>query len=184
MVFQFGNQATQSEHNMTNKTIKLDVQFVTSPCNLGTSEPTWSVDVMLGGIRVCQHRHFGTSERAAIKAATQKLQAACTTWNEDEVEEAPVEEAPVEEAPAPIETITNLLGDTYELFQNGKTFTSVVHFMERKNRSGTMPAEVSTRQHRSLSNAQGSSQRLMFTGCMVGGTSHIADFPEWNKAPV
>ncbi len=60
-----------------------------------------------------------------------------------------------------IETIKNINGDTYELYSTGKTFKSVVSYVERKNKRGTMPAEVVVKAHRSMSNAIGSSQRTV-----------------------
>jgi hypothetical protein len=66
-----------------------------------------------------------------------------------------------------IETIRNINGDIYELYSTGKTFKSVVSYVERKNKRGTMPAEVVTKAHRSISNAMGSSQRKMFSSIML-----------------
>ena len=66
-----------------------------------------------------------------------------------------------------IETIKNINGDTYELYSTGKTFKSVVSYVERKNKRGTMPAEVVVKAHRSMSNAIGSNQRRMFSEIMI-----------------
>ena len=66
-----------------------------------------------------------------------------------------------------IETIKNCVGDTYELYSTGKNFKSVVSYVERKNKRGTMPAEVVIKAHRSMSNVMGSSQRRMFAEIML-----------------
>jgi hypothetical protein len=66
-----------------------------------------------------------------------------------------------------IETIKNSIGDTYELYSTGKSFKSVVNYAERKNKRGTMPAEVVIKTHRTLSSAEGSPQRRMFAAIML-----------------
>jgi len=66
-----------------------------------------------------------------------------------------------------IETITNIKGDKYELFQTGKSFKSVVHWVERSNRRATIAANTEERTHRSLSNAMGSNMRSLFQGIWV-----------------
>tara|TARA_R110002126_G_scaffold98741_2_gene229775 strand:+ start:5547 stop:5756 length:210 start_codon:yes stop_codon:yes gene_type:complete len=66
-----------------------------------------------------------------------------------------------------IETIKNSIGDTYELYSTGKSFKSIVNYVERTNRRGTMAAETVTRSHRSMSNAHGSTQRRMFSGAWM-----------------
>jgi hypothetical protein len=66
-----------------------------------------------------------------------------------------------------IETIKNSIGDTYQLYSTGKSFKSVVNYAERKNKRGTMAAEVVTKAHRSMSNVMGSSQRKMFAEIML-----------------
>ena len=66
-----------------------------------------------------------------------------------------------------IETIKNVNGDIYNLYQKGKSFQSVVSYVERKNKRGTMAAEVVTKFHRTLSNAEGSPQRRMFAAIML-----------------
>jgi hypothetical protein len=66
-----------------------------------------------------------------------------------------------------IETIKNSMGDTYELYSTGKSFKSVVSYVERKNKRGVMPAEIVTKSHKSMSNVTGSNQRNMFTEIML-----------------
>jgi hypothetical protein len=66
-----------------------------------------------------------------------------------------------------LETIKNINGDIYELYSTGKSFKSVVSYVERKNKRGAMPAEVVTKTHRTLSSAEGSPQRRMFAAIML-----------------
>ena len=66
-----------------------------------------------------------------------------------------------------IETIKNSNGDTYELYSTGKSFKSIVNYVERTNRRGTKAAETVIKTHRTLSNAQGSNQRGMFSEIML-----------------
>ena len=66
-----------------------------------------------------------------------------------------------------IETIKNKNGDVYELYATGKSFKSIVNYTERKNKRATLPAEVVTKTHKSMSNALGSMQRRMFADIMI-----------------
>lgn len=66
-----------------------------------------------------------------------------------------------------IETIKNSMGDTYELYATGRSFKSVVNYVERKNKRGTMSAEEVIKSHKSMSNVMGSNQRRMFSEVML-----------------
>ena len=66
-----------------------------------------------------------------------------------------------------IQTITNICGDTYKLYQTGTSFKTVVHYVARSNKRGSIPAETIERKHKSLSNAEGSKLKGMFKGVMI-----------------
>lgn len=62
-----------------------------------------------------------------------------------------------------IETLRNALGETYELFQTGKTFESVISCDARTLKGGQrIEAYADTRKHRTLQTALNSKNRKTF----------------------
>jgi hypothetical protein len=62
-----------------------------------------------------------------------------------------------------IDESTNATGDVYTLFSFGKRFKTVIHYVERTNKRGTMKAETLERTHRYLEAALNSKLRNMFS---------------------
>ncbi|BCL73974.1 hypothetical protein TUMSATVNIG1_59600 (plasmid) [Vibrio nigripulchritudo] len=61
-----------------------------------------------------------------------------------------------------IEQASNAMGDTYKLYQTGKSFVTFVHYAERSSRYVTLPEEQIERRHRSYSAAINSNLRRSF----------------------
>lgn len=61
-----------------------------------------------------------------------------------------------------IETVTNEQGGKYELYQTGKSFLSVVYYVERINSKANISAETVTRRHRNYDAALNSHLRKTF----------------------
>ncbi len=62
---------------MNKQKVSLSVEFITSGWNLDTVEPTWLVEMRLGGLKIQTFKYYGKSESQAIKAAKNRLKELC-----------------------------------------------------------------------------------------------------------